>query len=148
MVRPKNQTDSAEPKPGARKVSPLRGMDVDAWIAALAPPHQAGIVRALIATARKAAPQARLSIKWGQPVFEENGPIAFIKPAKAHVTFGFWRGAQLRDPKGVLEGGEVMRHVKVRTEADIGKLSVGAFMREAVALNRAQGDPTARKKRP
>jgi hypothetical protein len=36
---------------------------------------------------------------------------------KAHVNVGFFRGAVLADPKGLLEGtGKFMRHVKLKPE--------------------------------
>ena len=63
-------------------------MSVGDWIEAKAPAERAPIVRKLILVAQKAAPKGTLSIKWGQPVFEGNGPVAFIKLAKAHITFG------------------------------------------------------------
>jgi hypothetical protein len=41
--------------------------------------------------------------------------FAYIDTFKAHVNVGFFRGADLADPKGVLEGsGKSMRHVKIR----------------------------------
>jgi len=65
---------------------------------------RAGTVMELDALVRKAAPKSRASIKWAQPVYEQGGPFAFIKAATAHVTIGFWLGAELKDPKGLLEG--------------------------------------------
>jgi hypothetical protein len=41
--------------------------------------------------------------------------FAYVNAFKAHVNVGFFRGAELRDPKGLLEGtGKFMRHVKLR----------------------------------
>jgi hypothetical protein len=132
---------AAKPTP---KVSPLRGMPVDDWVKAKASGWRAEVVSKLIALARKAAPRATLAIKWGQPVIEENGPVAFIKVAAAHVTFGFWRGADLADPKALLEGGERMKHVKIKAPDDLDEKVLSAFLRQAVALNRKDGDPTQR----
>jgi hypothetical protein len=131
------------PKP-TPKVSPLRGMPVEDWVKAKARGEQLDIVQRLLAMARKVAPKATISIKWGQPVVEENGPVAFIKVAKAHVTFGFWRGAQLTDPKGLLEGGERMKHVKIASADALDEKALSAFLRQAVSLNRTEGDPTKR----
>ena len=131
----------AKPTP---KVSPLRGTTVDAWVKSRARGTQLEIVERLLALARKAAPKATISIKWGQPVVEENGPVAFIKVAKAHVTFGFWRGAQLKDPKGVLEGGERMKHVKIFSAEEFDEPVLSGFLKQAVSLNRTEGDPTKR----
>jgi hypothetical protein len=41
--------------------------------------------------------------------------FAYVNAFKAHVNVGFFRGAELADPAGLLEGtGKVMRHVKLR----------------------------------
>lgn len=51
----------------------------------------------------EAAPCSRESIKWAQPVDEENGPFAHIKAHRSHVSFGFWRGVEVDGGRGVLE---------------------------------------------
>ena len=46
--------------------------------------------------------------------------FAYVNAFKAHVNVGFFRGAELSDPNGLLEGtGKFMRHVKLRTEGDV-----------------------------
>lgn len=46
--------------------------------------------------------------------------FAYVNAFKAHVNVGFFRGAELADPAGLLEGtGKYMRHVKLRPEVDI-----------------------------
>jgi hypothetical protein len=45
----------------------------------------------------------------------EDVPFAYVGVFKAHVNVGFFRGAQLQDPRGLLVGnGKRMRHVKLR----------------------------------
>lgn len=91
------------------------------------------------------APDARASIKWGQPVWEHGGPLAFVRPAAKHLTLGFWRGAQLEDAKGVLQGvGNRMRHLKVAIGEKLDEEAIRRFITQAVALNREHGDPTKR----
>ena len=47
--------------------------------------------------------------------------FAYVNAFKAHVNVGFFRGAEIADPEGLLEGtGKFMRHVKVRPERDVG----------------------------
>ncbi len=49
------------------------------------------------------------------------GDVAFgyVNAFKAHVNVGFFRGAEIADPEGLLEGtGKFMRHVKLRPESD------------------------------
>lgn len=45
---------------------------------------------------------------------------AYVNAFKAHVNVGFFRGAEIADPKGLLEGtGKFMRHVKIRPGRDV-----------------------------
>ena len=131
-------------KPTA-KVSPSKGMTVDAWVKAKTKGWQGEMVNKLLKVARSAAPGAEIAIKWNQPVLVHNGPVAYIKPASAHVTFGFWRGGELDDPEGMLEGsGDRMKHIKLRGPHDARHPAVRGFVRHAASLNRAKGDPTRR----
>jgi hypothetical protein len=46
--------------------------------------------------------------------------FAYVNAFKAHVNVGFFRGAELADPEGLLEGtGKFMRHVKLRPECNV-----------------------------
>src|ERR1051326_4515483 len=46
--------------------------------------------------------------------------FAYVNAFKAHVNVGFFRGAEIADPAGLLEGtGKFMRHVKLRPGRDI-----------------------------
>lgn len=46
--------------------------------------------------------------------------FAYVNAFKAHVNVGFFRGVELADPDGLLEGtGKCMRHVKVRPEGEV-----------------------------
>lgn len=115
---------------------------VDGYIAGLSG-DLADTVTAARALILAAAPKATECIKWSQPVFEHHGPFAYIKAYKAHVNFGFWRGADLDDPKGVLEGtGDKMRHTRLTKPGDLKKTALRALVKQAVRLNREQGDPT------
>ncbi|MGD2148176.1 MAG: DUF1801 domain-containing protein [Anaerolineae bacterium] len=115
---------------------------VDEYVAGLGD-WRSEVVKALVELARAAAPGANESIKWAQPVFEDNGPFLYIKAFKNHVNFGFWRGVDLSDETGILEGtGDKMRHVRVAGLEDIQEDVFADMVREAVALNRSKGDPT------
>ncbi len=115
---------------------------VDGYIAGLES-WQAEIISQVRGIVLQAAPQAKESIKWSQPVYESGGPFAYMKAFKKAVNFGFWRGVDLDDPKGVLEGsGEKMRHVKLTSLRDIDAAQFADFVRQAVELNRLMGDPT------
>lgn len=46
--------------------------------------------------------------------------FCWITPHTEHVTFGFYYGAELPDPDGILTGtGRLMRHVKISQPADL-----------------------------
>jgi hypothetical protein len=46
--------------------------------------------------------------------------FAYVNAFTAHVNVGFFRGAELADPDGLLEGtGKFMRHVKLGPERDV-----------------------------
>ena len=104
---------------------------------------RAEVVRAVDALVRKAAPEANASIKWAQPVYEQGGPFAYVKAFGSSVNFGFWRGTELTDPDGQLEGtGDRMRHVKLTSPDAVDPERFRAWVEEAVALNSQKGDPT------
>ncbi len=45
----------------------------------------------------------------------ENAPFAYVNVFKSHTNVGFFHGAHLDDPAGLLEGsGKNMRHVKLK----------------------------------
>jgi len=109
------------------------------------PPEQQKIVGALIALVRETAPDATGSVKWAQPVFEQNGPFCYIRAYRDHVNFGFWRGAEMVSGRGSLEGaGDRMAHVKLARAAEIRRPLFQKWIREAVELNAVKGDPTHR----
>jgi hypothetical protein len=115
---------------------------VDSYIAGLEE-SKAGIVTRVRKIVLEAAPQVKESIKWAQPVYESNGPFAYIKAFKNDVNFGFWRGVDIKDPKGLLQGsGSKMRHVKLTSLDDVDESTFADFVRQAIELNRAKGDPT------
>src|SRR3954447_21372077 len=46
--------------------------------------------------------------------------FGYVNVFKAHVNVGFFRGTEIADPGGLLEGtGKFMRHVKLRPDGDV-----------------------------
>jgi hypothetical protein len=120
----------------------MKAKTVDEYVSGL-PGWQAEVGSALRELIRKAAPDATESIKWAQPVYEDNGPFCYFKAFKNHVNFGFWRGADLPDPEGLLLGsGTKMAHVKLSGVDDLRPDVFADLVRAAVELNRSLGDPT------
>jgi hypothetical protein len=62
----------------------------------------------------------------------------YIMPQKTYVNLGFFRGALLADPSGMLEGtGKMIRHIKIRNEQQLEKTEVLELLRSAIAERKA-----------
>ena len=94
------------------------------------------IASTLDRTIRDADPELTNSIKWGNPAYEKQGLVCYLAATKAYISLGFFNGAVLADPEGILEGkGKKLRHIKVRELRDIHEERISAWVREAVTLN-------------
>jgi hypothetical protein len=103
--------------------------DLDGW--------QAQVAAELDRIVMEVAPQAGKVIKWVQPTYEDHGLLCYFKAFKTHVNFGFFRGAELDDPDGLLEGtGEKMRHVKLKSLEDVNEEALKRLVYAAAELNR------------
>ena len=61
-------------------------------------------------------------------------PFGYVNVFRAHVNVGFFLGAELEDPTGLLEGrGKRMRHVKVKPGADLNDAALSALIDAAYA---------------
>lgn len=117
---------------------------IEAYVASL-PDWRGALVAEAVEAIGAAAPEAKASIKWAQPVFESNGPFAYIKAFPRSVNVGFWRGTELTDAQEVLEGeGNRMKHLTLRRPEDLDREQLAAWVREAVQLNAEKGNPTRR----
>jgi hypothetical protein len=62
----------------------------------------------------------------------EDAPFAYVNAFTAHVNVGFYHGAYLPDPAGLLEGnGKRMRHVKLRPGTVLDSAALGTLIDEA-----------------
>ena len=60
--------------------------------------------------------------------------FAYVNAFKDHVNVGFFRGAEIADPKGLLVGtGRLMRHVKLSPEADVDTAALMKLIQTAYA---------------
>ncbi|MHC2990470.1 hypothetical protein OB13_02305 [Pontibacter sp. HJ8] len=85
-----------------------------------APADQKQILEAIRQLLHESVPDVREEFKWGRPVFRTTQDFAYFKTAKAYVTLGFFDFNKLEDKSNRLEGtGKAMRHIKLRTMADI-----------------------------
>lgn len=98
---------------------------IDAWFAA-ADPHRL-TVRRWFECMRDCGDDVRELFHDGCPIAcVGDAPFAYVNAFKAHASVGFYYGAMLADPAGLLEGtGKRMRHVKLRPgqEFNIGGLT-------------------------
>jgi hypothetical protein len=97
--------------PGASARDPA----VDAWFAGRNP-QLAEIAREWFLRMRDCGPDVRELLHDGHPTAcVGDAAFAYANAFTAHVNVGFFLGATLPDPAGLLEGdGKYMRHVKLR----------------------------------
>src|SRR4030095_4425073 len=68
-------------------------------------PKNRSIIRALRKFVKREAPQLQESVKWGNGCWLKGKvPVTYVYSAPDHVQFGFFSGARLKDPKGLLRG--------------------------------------------
>lgn len=71
--------------------------------------------------------------------------FAYIDAFKAHVSIGFYCGAELSDPKRLLEGaGKSMRHVKLKPEQDVDAAALKKLIKAAYADMRKRVEKESR----
>ncbi|MBS0296407.1 MAG: DUF1801 domain-containing protein [Proteobacteria bacterium] len=69
----------------------------------------------------------------------EDAAFAYVAAFKAHVNIGFFQGASLADPHGLLEGsGKRMRHVKLHWGRRPDEAAIAALIDAAYADMRAR----------
>lgn len=62
----------------------------------------------------------------------EDAAFAYVGTFSAHVNVGFFQGASLADPSGLLQGsGKRMRHVKLRWAEPVDETALGALIETA-----------------
>lgn len=58
--------------------------------------------------------------------------FGYVNAFTAHVNVGFFRGAEIADPDGLLEGtGRLMRHVKLRPGRDVDAVALTSLIETA-----------------
>jgi hypothetical protein len=110
---------------GATKRNPA----IDVWLNEQAP-ELGAIARRWFVQMRGCGDDVRELMHDGNPVAcVEDAPFGYVNVFKAHVNVGFFFGAELEDPTGLLEGtGKRMRHVKVKPSADLNLAALSALI--------------------
>lgn len=91
------------------------------------------VVRPWFETLRGLGPDVRELLHDGHPTAcVEDAAFAYVDAFSAHVSIGFYQGADLPDPARLLEGaGKRMRHVKLRRGQPIEEDAVRALLAAA-----------------
>jgi hypothetical protein len=59
-------------------------------------------------------------------------PFAYVNVFKAHVNVGFYLGAEMKDPAGLLQGtGKRMRHVKLKPGEPLDSKALSALIQQS-----------------
>jgi hypothetical protein len=93
------------------------------------------IARRWFEVLRQCGDDVREVLHDGQPTACVDGAaFAYVDAFTAHVNIGFFQGAELPDPKGLLEGsGKFMRHIKLRPGAGADTAAISALIDAAYA---------------
>lgn len=91
---------------------------------------------------RSTVPNARESIKWGLPCWDQDGGLCAVsvhgKGAGAYAKIQFWEaGVEIDDPGGLLEGtGKRCRHVKLPLGEKLPRGALRDLIRSAARFNK------------
>ena len=111
--------------PEAVRQDPL----IDRWLEERTPELRA-IARTWFEAMRKCGGDVRELMHDGCPTAcVEDAAFGYVGVFRAHANVGFFQGATLEDPTGLLHGtGKRMRHVKVKPGADLDPLALVALI--------------------
>ena len=93
------------------------------------------IARQWFEVMRKCGDDVREVLHDGHPTAcIDDAGFAYVNAFKAHVNVGFFRGAEIADPEGLLEGtGRFMRHVKLGPGRDVDAAALKQLIETAYA---------------
>ena len=78
------------------------------------------------------------SVAYGHGPKKMSEAYVYLMPHGRHLNLGFYHGAGLPDPEGLLEGtGKALRHVKVTSAEDAAAPGVRRLIQEAIAERRS-----------
>jgi len=102
---------------------------IDKWLDEQ-PGELGSIARTWFARMRRCGADVRELMHDGCPVAcVDDAPFGYVNAFTAHVNVGFFHGAALADPAGLLQGtGKCMRHVKVQPGLALDGPSLGALI--------------------
>ena len=109
-----------------------RAPAIDAWLDGQ-PSELGSIARTWFALMRRCGAGVRELMHDGfATACVEDAPFAYVGVFRDHVNVGFFHGAVLPDPAGLLQGtGRYMRHVKVKPGSTVDESSLEALIASA-----------------
>ncbi len=111
--------------------------EVDRYVAAVHGPVQE-IVKWLRGLVLRTAPELREELRMGVPTYVGKDWICYIADYTKHANLGFYRGAEIGDTRGILEGTRKgLRHVKAKKQDRGLEEKLTALIRDAVAIDEA-----------
>lgn len=116
--------------PGGNRRDPV----VDAWMRQH-PGELGAIAHRWFERMRECGSDVRELLHDGHPTAcIGDAAFGYVNAFTAHVNVGFFRGAEIADPAGLLEGtGRFMRHVKLRPGAEVDEAALADLVRTAYA---------------
>jgi hypothetical protein len=125
--------------PNAIRHSP----EVERWFLTQ-PPGLGDIAERWFEQIRKCGPDETELLHDGWPTAcLVDAAFAYTAVHAAHVNVGFFRGSELPDPAGLLEGsGKRMRHVKLKPGEEIDEMALEALIEAACANMKARLERT------
>lgn len=111
-----------------------RDAAVEAWLARR-PPELRDIARQWFDAMRACGADVRELLHDGHPTAcAGDAAFGYVNAFTAHVNVGFFKGAELADPAGLLQGsGKTMRHVKLRPGEPVDAAALQALIAAACA---------------
>jgi len=107
-------------------------LEIDEWLSG-EPNELYSLARIWFSKLREGGLDVKELIHDGCPVAcVGNAAFAYVNVFKSHLNVGFFLGATLIDPTGLLEGtGKRMRHVKVRPGMELDNEALTSLIQEA-----------------
>ena len=112
---------------------------IEAWFSEFTDPHRL-MTHAWFERMRACGADVRELLHDGCPVAcVGDAPFGYVNAFKAHANVGFFHGAVLADPTGLLQGsGKRMRHVKLSPGKDLDDAALSNLIAAAYADIRAR----------
>jgi len=98
-----------------------RDPEIEGWMKEVSGDFLRGIAFHWFEVMRECGDDVRELLHDGHPTAcVGDAAFAYVNAFRSHVNVGFFRGAEIADPTGLLEGtGKYMRHVKLRPDSNV-----------------------------